>query len=102
MSDAPPRSAVEIAMEKLTRQDAEAGVEAQALTDAQKEAIAEARREYEAKTAECRILHESKLATVFEPAARSELEANFRRDIARFETDRDRRIDRVLKEAGPT
>ena len=99
MSDSAPKSAVELAMEKLSRQDAEAGVESQAFSDDQRAALAEARREYEAKAAECRILHESQLATVFDVEARAGLEANLRRDLARFATDRDRKTERILKGA---
>ncbi len=97
MSDAPPKSAIELAMAKLARQDAESGVEAQSLSAEQKAALAEARRDYEAKAAECRILHSSQVAKVLDPEARGELEANVRRDLARFATDRDRRIQRILK-----
>lgn len=86
-------------MEKLRRQDEAAGVETAALTDAQRGAIAEVRRAYEAQVAECRILQESALATTVEPAARAELEANHRRDLGRFATDRDRKIARI-REAG--
>ena len=92
MADGVPRSAFELAMEKLRRQDEAAGVEAVALTDAQREAIAEVRRAYEAQLAECRILYQSALATTLEPAARQQLEANHRRDLGRFATDRDRKI----------
>ena len=51
MSDTGPKSAVELAMERLRRQDAEAGDEAASrpLTDDEKAAIAAARRDYEAK-----------------------------------------------------
>ena len=97
MPDAPPKSAIELAMAKLARQDAESGVEAQTLTAEQKAALAEARRDYEAKAAECRILHSSHMATALDPEARAELEANVRRDLARFATDRDRKIQRILK-----
>ena len=93
MSDVSPKSAVELAMEKLARQDAEAGIKAQALTAEQKQGIADARRNYEAKVAECRILHTSELVAVSDPNAHAELEANFRRELERFATDRDRKID---------
>ena len=95
MADGTPRSAFELAMEKLRRQDEAAGVETVALTDAQREAIAEVRRAYEAQVAESRILHESALAAAPEPAAREDLEANHRRDLGRFATDRDRKIARI-------
>ena len=95
MSDGAPKSAFELAMEKLKRQDEAAGVETVALTGAQREAIAEVRRTYDAQVAECRILHQSALAATVEPAAREELEANHRRDLGRFAADRDRKIERV-------
>ena len=47
MSHGGPKSAYELAMEKLARKDAEAGVEATTLTAAQREAIG--RRDYDAK-----------------------------------------------------
>lgn len=95
MSNAPPKSAMELAMEKLAKQDAEAGTESRVLTPEQKEAIASVRQDYEARTAECRILHDSSIATVLEPDARSELEANYRRDLARLAGDRDRKIEKI-------
>ena len=97
MSDAPPKSAIELAMEKLAKQDAEAGTESRALTPEQKEAIAGARQDYEARTAECRILHDSTVATVSGLEARSEIEANYRRDLARLAGDRDRKIEKILQ-----
>ena len=97
MSNAPPKSAIELAMEKLAKQDAEAGTESRILRPEQKEAIAAARQDYEARTAECRILHDSTVATAFEPEARSELEANYRRDLTRLASDRDRKIEKILK-----
>ena len=99
MSDAPPKSAVELAMERLRQKDAEAGIETTPLTDAQKEAVADARRTYDAKVAECRILHDSALLTTMDPEERRELDANYRRDLARFATDRDRKVDAALKGA---
>ena len=95
MSDGAPKSAFELAMEKLRRQDEAAGVEAVALSDDQVAAIAEARSTYAAQIAECEILLSSALATTFEPEAREELQANHRRDLARFATERDRRIARI-------
>ena len=99
MSDAPPKSAVELAMERLRQKDAEAGIETTPLTDAQKEAVADARRTYDAKVAECRILHDLALLTTMDPEERRELDANYRRDLARFATDRDRKVDAALKGA---
>ena len=94
MSDK-PRSALEIVMERLRKKDAEAGIEEPTLSDEQRAAIAEARSIYEARVAERRIMHKSALATVFDPAEREQLEQLLRRDLDRFESDRDARIKRI-------
>ena len=99
MSDQPPKSAVELAMERLRQKDADAGIETTPLTDAQKEAVADAQRTYDAHVAECRILHDSALLTTWDPDKRRELDANYRRDLARFATDRDRRVAAARKGA---
>jgi len=95
--DGAPKSAYEIAMEKLKRQDEAAGVESVELSPAQIDAIAEARRTWEARVAECRILHQSALAGAADAQALQEIEANHRRDLARFASDRDRRIERIRR-----
>ncbi len=82
-------------MERLQRKDADSGVESAPLTEAQKEAIGEARNVCEARTAERRILHESALMTAVEPEARAELEHQYRRDLARYQQDRGRKITAV-------
>ena len=95
MPDQAPKSALELAMERLRKKDAEAGRVEAPLTDDQKAAIAEARNYCEAKLAEVRILHQSKLATTFEPEARAQREEEFRRDAQRLTDERDRRIARI-------
>jgi hypothetical protein len=97
MTDA-PKSAYELAMEKLKKQDVEAGVEAQVLTEAQRAAIAEAKNIYEARVAERRILHQSAVLSVFDPAELAERETELRRDLERFATDRDARIKKIRSE----
>jgi hypothetical protein len=94
MSDA-PKSAFELAMERLKKKDAEAGVVEQKLTDAQKAAIAEARSVYEARVAERQILHRQKQLTTFEPAEIEKMDEEYRRDMDRFATDRDAKIRRI-------
>ena len=101
MSNTPPKSAVELVMERLKQQDAESGVDAAPLTEAQTSALAEARRAYDAGVAECGILHESALRTAHDPEVRRELDANYRRDLARFATDRDRKIDKIRSGTEP-
>ena len=56
-----PKSAYELAMERLRQKDREAGVAERPLTDAQKAAIAEARQIYQARMAEREILHRDAL-----------------------------------------
>jgi hypothetical protein len=94
MSDA-PKSAIDIVMERLRKKDAEAGTEQRPLTDAQRAAIAEARSVYEAQAAERRIMHQSTVAGIFEPAELEERESELRRDLDRFERERDEKIKRI-------
>jgi hypothetical protein len=93
MSD--PKSAFDIVMERLRRKDAEAGTEQQALTNAQRTAIAEVRSVYDAQVAERRIMHQSAVAAVFDPAILEDREAELRRDLDRFERERDEKIKRI-------
>ena len=97
MSDGAPKSAYELAMEKLKRQDDAAGVETVELTPAQIDEIAEARKTCEARVAECRILYQSALVGAIDVQAIQEIEANHRRDLARFASDRDKRIERIRR-----
>lgn len=90
-----PRSNLEIVLERLRKKDADAGIEEVPLTDEQRAAIAEARSIHEARVAERRIMHQSAQASVFDPAEREQLEQHLRRDLDRFETDRDARIRRI-------
>ena len=94
MSDA-PKSAYELAMERLKKKDAEDGVVEQKLTAEQKAAIAEARSIYEARVAELQILHRDKRLMTFEPAEVEKMEDEYRRDMERFANDRDAKIRRI-------
>jgi hypothetical protein len=95
MTDEAPKSAYELAMERLRQRDADEGVEERAVSDAQKAEIAEARRVHAAKTAEAEILYKSKLMTTFEPDERAKLEEQHRRDLARIQTDLDRKLNKI-------
>lgn len=94
MSDA-PKSALELVMERLRKKDAEAGVEDAPLTDEQRAAIAEARSIYEARVAERRIMHQATVAGIVDPAERAQREEELRRDLDRFETDRDAKTRKI-------
>jgi hypothetical protein len=97
MSDA-PKSAFELAMERLKKQDAESGVHEHTLTAEQKAAIAEARSVYEARVAERQILHRSARLAAFDPATIESMEQEYRRDLERFASERDRKIRRIREE----
>ena len=93
MSDA-PKSALDLVLERLRKQDADAGIEQKPLTDAQRAEIGEARSVYQAKVAERRIMHQS-LGRVVDPEERDAREAELRRDLERFERERDEKIARI-------
>jgi len=95
--DSAPKSAYELAMERLKKQDAEAGIERQPVTDAQKAAIAEIRNFYEAKLAEIDVLHQGKLRVMMDPEARAVAEQEFRRDRERLTNERDAKIEKARR-----
>lgn len=94
MSDA-PKSSLDLVLERLRKKDAEAGVTETPLTDAQRAAIAEARSVYEARVAERKIMHQSAIAAVFDPAERQALDDALRRDLDRFESDRESKVRKI-------
>jgi hypothetical protein len=95
MSETGPKSAFELAMERLRRKDEEEGVAQQSLTDSQKAAIAEARNVCEARVAELEVMHKSELMRTVEPEARQKLEAGYRHDRERVTAERDAKIERI-------
>lgn len=96
-TDEAPKSAYEIAMERLRQKDKDAGVEEREVTEAQKAAIGELRKVYEAKLAEREILHRSKLQKAADPAALEILEEEYRRDRERLTSERDRKIEEARR-----
>ncbi len=99
MTDQPPKSAFELAMERLRRKDEAAGVKERPLTDAQKAEIADIRSTYAARLAQEEILYASKVRGVFDAAERLELDEHYRRDVRRLSDERDRKIEHV-RESG--
>ena len=94
MSDA-PKTAVELAMERLRQKDADSGLIGRSPTEQQKAAIAEARSFHASKIAEAQILHRSKLASLFDPTERSQAEDDYRRDLQRLNDDLERKIAKI-------
>jgi hypothetical protein len=90
-----PKSALDIVMERLRQKDAASGTEQKTLTDEQRKAIAEVRSVYDAQVAERKIMHRSSVVSVFDPAVIEERELELRRDLERFERERDEKISRI-------
>ena len=95
MTDEAPKSALELAMERLKKKDAEQGISDRPLTEDQKNEIAEVRKTYGAKLAQEEILFKSKLAGAFEHEARQTLQDNYRRDVERLTHERERKIEKI-------
>jgi len=93
--DEAPKTAYELAMERLRKKDADAGIESAPLSDAQKADIAEARNYYDAKIAEQEVLFQAKLRASVDPAERDAMAELFRRDRDRLVSDRDRKIEKL-------
>jgi hypothetical protein len=95
MAEGAPKTAYELAMERLKSRDAEAGIEHKPLTDEQKARIGEIRNFYQAKLAELEVLHHGTLKTVIDPEERAAREAEYRRDRERLTSERDAKIEKA-------
>ena len=95
--DSAPKSSYELAMERLRKKDADAGIEHKPITDAQKAAIAEIRNFYEAKLAEIEVLHQGKLRMIMDPEARDVLDQEYRRDRERLTSERDTKVEKARR-----
>ncbi len=95
MSSDEPKSAYELAMERLRQKDEAAGIVEPPLTGAKRKAIAEARNICDANLAQAEIMHRSKLAGVFDPELVEKVNEEYRRDIRQITGDRDRAIERI-------
>jgi hypothetical protein len=95
MADQAPKSAYELAMERLRQKDKEGGVVERPLSDVQKAAIADARQIYDAKTAEREILHRDALRKAKTPEEIAKLNEELAIDRDRLARDRDRKIAEI-------
>lgn len=95
--DGAPKSRLELVMERLRKQDEARGVTPVTLTDAQREAIAEAKRLHEARVAQRRIMHQTATAGPFDPAAVLEREEELRRDLDRFDRELEEKLARIRR-----
>jgi hypothetical protein len=92
-----PKSAYELAMERLRKKDEESGETRRELTDQDKAAIAEIRSLYQAKLAEIELRYHDRLPMILDPAERDTLSAEYRRDRERLTDERERKIERVRR-----
>lgn len=97
MSDHEPKSAFELAMEKLKAMDREKGTAPpRKLSGKEKEKIAEIRSFYGSKLAEREILYQDELSKAgFDAEKRAEVEKAYLEDRERMERERDRKIQEV-------
>jgi hypothetical protein len=94
--DDAPKTAYEIILERLNRQDREAGIEQQSLSAEQRTQIAELRKLYEARLAEREILHHSSLRkAASDPEAIQQLEDEYRRDRERITSERETKLEKL-------
>lgn len=100
MSDDAPKSAIELAMARLRKQDAETGGGDAPLTDAQRAAIAEVRSLYAARRAQAEIMHKASLASAFDVEALGRLHEEFRRDTDRMARELDERVAAIRRGSG--
>jgi len=95
MANDGPKSALELAMERLRKKDQDEGVIERPLTDAQKAAIAEARSVHEAKVAEREILHRDALGKARSYEEVAKLNEALAQDRERLARERDRKIAEI-------
>jgi hypothetical protein len=92
------KSAYELALERLEREGIERPRE-EALSEATKRAIGEARRVTESKLAELEILHRDKLAKLEDWDKRAEQEEYYRRERERIAADGEARVAKLRADA---
>src|SRR5262247_122114 len=90
-----PKSAYELAMERLRKKDEAAGIVQAPLTDEQKAAIAEIRSLYGARLAQADLQHQDRLRATFDPAVREALETEYRHERERLSAEMDAKIEKA-------
>jgi hypothetical protein len=101
MSDQPPRTALEIAMERLREKDARDGVERRLPTPEQKAAIAELRSVYEAKLAQEDVMYQQAALEAPDPQVLTAVQDEHRRTRERLNAERDAKIERIRNGDNP-
>lgn len=100
--DEPLKSAYELAMDRLRKNDREQGIDERTpLTDEQKRTIADLRAKAEAKLAEIDIMHRKALESTAEPAELEKLEEQRQTDRRRVESRLESDVARVRRGEKP-
>jgi hypothetical protein len=95
VQDEEPKSAIELAMERLRRQDRSEGRADRPLSDDQRLLLAETRRFYEAKLAELEILQQSSLRKAKDAADLEATDSQYREERERLVRERDAKLDGI-------
>ncbi len=94
-----PKTAFELAMERLRRKDAEQGIVERPLTEEQKQEIAELRSAYDARLAQAEVMHQDALNKTLDPEAIAAIDQEYRRERERLTSERDNKIEQVRGQA---
>jgi hypothetical protein len=100
MSDEAPKTAYELAMARLRKQDADAGAVEAPLTDEQRTAIAEAKQVYAARKAQAEIMLTASLAGARDIETLTRLKDEFRRDTDRMGRELEEKIAVIRRGSG--
>jgi hypothetical protein len=92
-----PKTSYELAMERLRAADPPASKKPSALTSAQKEKIAEARRVAAARLAEREILFNDLLKRSNDPVEREKMEGEYQIDRQRINADLEQAIEAIRR-----
>ena len=95
--DDAPKTAIELAMARLKKQDADAGSVEIPLNDAQKAAITEVRQLYAARRAQAEIMHKASLASAVDVEGLARLHDEFRRDTDRMQRELDEKVAAIRR-----
>ena len=97
--DAAPKSAYELAMERLTAQDRAEGIEQRSLSASQKERIAEIRQKAKADMAEVRILRDKSIADALgDPEKLAKIDEHYEIDRRRIESRLETHVQQVRED----
>lgn len=95
--DDAPKSALELAMARLRKRDAESGTEDRPLTAAQKAAITDVRQVYAAKRAQAEIMHKASLASARDVEGLARLHEEFARDTDRMSREVEEKVAAIRR-----